>query len=59
MAQDLDEYMEAFGHRTLSDAGPFGVLAADVLTMKVSQGGRVINTVYRRHRGQRGRTPVG
>ena len=45
MAQELDEHIEAFRHRPLGEAGPFVFLAADALTMKVREGGRVINAV--------------
>jgi len=41
MAKDLDEQVEAFRTRPL-DAGPYTFLAADALTMKVREGGRVI-----------------
>ena len=45
MAQELDEHIEVFRHRPLGEAGPFVFLAADALTMKVREGGRVINAV--------------
>jgi len=45
MAADLDEHVDEFRHRSLSEAGPFTVVAADALTMKVREGGRVVNTV--------------
>ena len=45
MATDLDEHVEQFRHRPLDDAGPFTFVAADALTMKVREGGRVINAV--------------
>lgn len=45
MASDLDEQVEQFRHRPLSEAGPFTLVAADALTMKVREGGRVINAV--------------
>ena len=45
MAADLDENVEQFRHRPLGDAGPFTFVAADALTMKVREGGRVINAV--------------
>lgn len=45
MAQELDEHIEAFRHRPLAEAGPFVFLAADALTMKVREGGRVVNAV--------------
>ena len=43
MAADLDHVVEDFRHRPLGDAGPFTFVAADALTMKVREGGRVIN----------------
>ncbi|HLR27473.1 MAG TPA: IS256 family transposase [Ruania sp.] len=45
MAEDLDGQVEAFRHRPLGDAGPFTFVAADALTMKVREGGRVVNAV--------------
>jgi putative transposase len=45
MAADLDEQIDQFRHRPLGDAGPFTFVAADALTMKVREGGRVVNTV--------------
>ena len=45
MAADLDEHVNEFRHRPLGDAGPFTFVAADALTMKVREGGRVINAV--------------
>ena len=45
MATDLDENVNEFRHRPLGDAGPFTFVAADALTMKVCEGGRVINAV--------------
>jgi transposase-like protein len=45
MATDLDEQVTAFRTRSLSEAGPFTFLAADALTMKVREGGRVVNAV--------------
>ncbi|WP_431859243.1 IS256 family transposase [Micrococcus terreus] len=45
MAEDLDEQVEAFRHRPLDAAGPFTFVAADALTMKVREGGRVVNAV--------------
>ncbi|RGE14843.1 IS256 family transposase [Leucobacter sp. wl10] len=41
MAQDLDEQVTAFRTRPL-DAGPYSFVAADALTMKVREGGRVV-----------------
>ena len=45
MAAELDEHVEQFRHRPLDEAGPFTFVAADALTMKVREGGRVINAV--------------
>ena len=45
MAADLDEQVEAFRHRPLDEAGPFTFVAADALTMKVRENGRVVNAV--------------
>ncbi len=45
MAAELDEHVEQFRHRPLGVAGPFTFVAADALTMKVREGGRVINAV--------------
>ncbi len=45
MAADLDEHVAEFRHRPLTDAGPFTFVTADALTMKVREGGRVINAV--------------
>src|SRR3712207_3976767 len=42
MAKDLDAQVEAFRTRPL-DAGPYTFLAADALTMKVRETGRVVN----------------
>jgi putative transposase len=42
MAKDLDAQVEAFRTRPL-DAGPYTFVAADALTMKVREAGRVIN----------------
>ena len=44
MAKDLDGQVEAFRTRPL-DAGPYTFLAADALTMKVREAGRVVNAV--------------
>lgn len=41
MAKDLDAQVEAFRTRPL-DAGPYTFVAADALTMKVREGGRVV-----------------
>lgn len=43
MASDLDEHVDEFRHRPLNDAGPFTFVAADALTMKVREGGRVVS----------------
>lgn len=43
MATDLDEQVTAFRTRPLSGAGPFTFVAADALTMKVREQGRVVN----------------
>lgn len=45
MAAELDEQVADFRHRSLSEAGPFTFVAADALTMKVREGGRVVNVV--------------
>ena len=45
MATELDSIVEDFRHRSLDDAGPFTFVTADALTMKVREGGRVINAV--------------
>jgi transposase-like protein len=45
MATELDAIVDDFRHRALSEAGPFTFVAADALTMKVREGGRVINAV--------------
>ncbi|NLW13836.1 MAG: IS256 family transposase, partial [Trueperella sp.] len=45
MATELDEHVDQFRHRPLDEAGPFTFVAADALTMKVREGGRVINAV--------------
>ncbi|NIK54814.1 IS256 family transposase [Kribbella shirazensis] len=45
MAADLDAVVEDFRHRPLDAAGPFTFVAADALTMKVREGGRVVNAV--------------
>ena len=41
MARDLDDQVTAFRTRPL-DAGPYSFVAADALTMKVREGGRVV-----------------
>jgi transposase-like protein len=45
MATELDEHIDQFRHRSLAEAGPFTFVAADALTMKVREGGRVVNCV--------------
>jgi putative transposase len=45
MAADLDQLVDEFRHRPLDAAGPFTFVAADALTMKVREGGRVVNAV--------------
>ena len=45
MATELDAIVDDFRHRGLSEAGPFTFVAADALTIKVREGGRVINAV--------------
>jgi putative transposase len=45
MAADLDQLVAEFRHRPLDAAGRFTFVAADALTMKVREGGRVINAV--------------
>ena len=42
MAKDLDEVVEDFQNRPL-DAGPYTLVAADALVLKVREGGRVVN----------------
>jgi transposase-like protein len=42
MAKELDEHVEQFRTRRLSDAGPFTFVAADALVLKVREGGRVV-----------------
>jgi putative transposase len=44
MARDLDAHVEDFRTRPL-DAGPYTFVAADALTLKVREGGRVRNVV--------------
>ena len=45
MAADLDEQVEAFRHRPLDEVGPFMFVTADALSIKVREGGRVVNAV--------------
>ena len=42
LAKDLDEMVTDFRHRPL-DAGPYTYVWADALTMKVREGGRIVN----------------
>lgn len=44
MAEQLDEHVGQFRHRSLVEAGPFTFMAADALAMKVREGGRVVST---------------
>ena len=45
MATELDEHVDQFRHEPLDEAGPFTFVAADALSIKVREGGRVINAV--------------
>jgi len=45
MATELDDHVNQFRHRPLDATGPFTFVAADALTMKVREGGRVVNAV--------------
>jgi len=45
MAGELDEHVHEFRTRPLGEAGPFTFVACDALTIKVREGGRVVNTV--------------
>ena len=45
MAADLDEQVAAFRTRPLDESGPFTFVAADALTMKVRENGRVVAAV--------------
>jgi len=45
MATDLDEQIKAFRTRRLDESGPFAFVAADAVTMKVRENGRVVNAV--------------
>jgi transposase-like protein len=45
MAADLDAQVTAFRTRPLGESGPFTFVAADALTMKVREHGRVVNAV--------------
>jgi transposase-like protein len=48
VARSAGKHVEAFRHRPLDSAGPFTFVAADALTMKVREGGRVVNGVVLR-----------
>ena len=59
MAQHLDAQVEAFRNRPL-DAGPYTFVWLDALTLKVREGGRIVNVARPdRGRGQRRRPPRG
>ena len=58
MAAELDATVEEFRHRPLDAAGPFTFVAADALTMKVREGGRVINAVVMLATGVNGDGPT-
>jgi putative transposase len=45
MAADLDEQVAAFRTRPLGQSGPFTLVAAGALTMKVRENGRVVSAV--------------
>ena len=45
MAADFDEQVVAFRTRNLAASGPFTFVAADALTIKVREAGRVISAV--------------
>ena len=45
MAAELDEQVAAFRTRPLGESGPFTFVAADALTRKVREHGRVVNAV--------------
>ena len=45
MPRELDAIVEDFRHRPLGDTGPFTFVTADAPTMKVREGGRVVNAV--------------
>ncbi len=42
MAKELNEHVEKFRTRRLTDAGPFTFVAADALVLKAREGGRVV-----------------
>lgn len=44
MSADLDSHVQEFRTRPLEEAGPFTFVACDALTMRVREGGRVVNT---------------
>lgn len=43
VASEFYEHVDQFRHRSLDSAGPFTFVAADALTMKVREDGRVVN----------------
>ncbi len=45
IASELDQQVKTFRHRPLGEAGPFTFVAANALTMKVRDGGRVTSAV--------------
>lgn len=45
MAAELDQHVNHPRHRPLTEASPFTFVAADALTMKVREGGLVLNAV--------------
>ena len=45
IAADLDEQVKAFRTRRLDESGPFAFLAADALTKRFRENGRVVNAV--------------
>lgn len=44
MIADLDEHVREFRTRSLRESGPFTFMSCDALTMRVREGGRVVNT---------------
>lgn len=42
MAKDLDEHVEQFRSRRLGGTGPFTLVAADALVLKIREGGRAV-----------------
>ena len=54
MAKELDEQVERFPHPPARGRGPFTLLAADALLLKVREGGQVVAVhVLAATRGQR------